>query len=265
MLDSNLNNDDEAAKRSRSGIPWQPVAGSVFGVALVAAILGSSMAFAGVNDWAYLFATILGVLAIAITVYIAIIQAIESAKDREILEDLHRVERMQERSQAEFDYGANGALPAGDSSGELEAGGGGQGRAMPDLEFQEQARVVLRSKGAKLDLDNLQWLRKGPSTPTRGNHGWYVTSEGVNERWFLRRANGMTARRALPKDYLEAFVRETELTLDDIRLDFQEKDHGLAAWFVETYSGQTWKISRSNRSLASGFRVTRIEDSDLRP
>lgn len=110
---------------------------------------------------------------------------------------------------------------------------------------------ALRERKANLDFDNLLWRRKIPSSAMTGNHGWFVESNsGGNERWFVRKANGITVRKAMPRDFLEALEEKAALDPREIKHDFQLTDHGLAAWYARTYSDVLWKVSRSNRNAS---------------
>lgn len=129
--------------------------------------------------------------------------------------------------------------------------------------YAEEAVKALQERGAKLTFEDLRWRRKIPSQPMTGNHGWFVESNSAKdgERWFVRKARGLTVRKAMPRDFLEAWEKETGLAPSEIKLDFQLTDHGLAAWYARTYSDVLWKVSRSNRNASAGISVTR-ENAD---
>lgn len=128
--------------------------------------------------------------------------------------------------------------------------------------WREEALERLRVLGAGLDENDLRW-RKRTSIPRLGrNQGWFVESPGKPKagRWFVRKANGMNARKAMPRDHLEALEQQASLDPREIQLDFQLKDHGLAAWYARTYSGDLWKVTRSNRSHPRELRAEKMEE-----
>ncbi|WP_104088580.1 hypothetical protein [Arthrobacter sp. GMC3] len=128
--------------------------------------------------------------------------------------------------------------------------------------YADEVVEALRELNAKLNFDDLRWRRKIPSPPMRGHHGWFVesNSNGNYERWFVRRANGLTVRKAMPRDFLEALEREG-VDPRVIKHDFQLTNHGLASWYARTYSGALWKVARGNRNLSGGISVT-LENAD---
>lgn len=127
--------------------------------------------------------------------------------------------------------------------------------------YLDEAISRLQERKANLDFDNLRWRRKIPSPALRGHHGWFVESNsGDNkERWFVRKANGVTARRAMPRDFLDALEEQAGIDPKTIRLDFQDSDHALASWYARTYSDDLWKVSRSNRNPSRGITVTQVD------
>lgn len=129
--------------------------------------------------------------------------------------------------------------------------------------YESEAINALREAGANLNFGSLRWRRKVPLQPMQGNHGWFVESNSVEsgERWFVRKANGITVRKAMPREFLNALRDKAPLDPRDIKHDFQLTDHGLAAWYARTYSDVLWKVSKSNRNASAGINVTR-EDSD---
>lgn len=130
--------------------------------------------------------------------------------------------------------------------------------------YADEAIESLREHRAKLDFDDLRWRRKTPSKPMKGNHGWFVESGSGKrgERWFVRKANGLTVRKAMPREFLDALEKEAQLNPSEIKLDFQLSDHGLAAWYARTYAGALWKVSRSNRNSDAGISVTPVNLDD---
>lgn len=139
--------------------------------------------------------------------------------------------------------------------------GNGELAKMPS--YADEAIEALRERKAHLNFDNLRWRQKVPSEPMTGNHGWFVESnaDGDGERWFVRKANGLTVRKAMPRNFLEALESQANLDPRDIKHDFQLSNHGLAAWYARTYSDVLWKVSRSNRNASAGVSVT-LETAD---
>lgn len=125
--------------------------------------------------------------------------------------------------------------------------------------YAREAIDALKSASARLDFGNLQWRQKIPSNGLKGNQGWFVeTPDGEHdERWFVRKANGMTVRKAMPRELLDALEKFGQVGPREIQLDFQNDDHGLAAWYARTYAGDLWRVSRSNRNRAN-INVTKI-------
>ncbi|NUT72361.1 hypothetical protein [Pseudarthrobacter sp. C4D7] len=129
--------------------------------------------------------------------------------------------------------------------------------------YADEAVAQLRSRKANLNFDDLIWRPKSTYPVTRGNHGWFVESESGNgERWFVRKANGLTVRKAMPREFLDTLEEKAPLDPREIKHDFQLTDHGLAAWYARTYSGDLWKVSKSNRNASAGITVTREESEE---
>lgn len=130
--------------------------------------------------------------------------------------------------------------------------------------YADEVIETLQTRKANLDFNDLMWRRKTTDPATTGNHGWFVesSSRGESERWFVRKANGLTVRKAMPRHFLEALEEKADLDPRQIKHDFQLSNHGLAAWYARTYSDELWKVSRSNRNAQAGITVSR-EDSDV--
>lgn len=126
--------------------------------------------------------------------------------------------------------------------------------------YEADAIAMLKTRGADLDFNRLEWKPKLPDPPLPGNHGWFVESPGGTARWFVRRARGMTVRKAMPRDFLDRLEAEQRVNPRTIALDFQLKQHGLAAWYARTYSGELYKVSRSNGVAGQPIRTERIEE-----
>jgi len=128
--------------------------------------------------------------------------------------------------------------------------------------YEEEAIEGLRAKRAQLDYENLRWQAKKPKPALPGNHGWFVESpESPNSgRWFVRKAKGMTVRKAMPREFLDALVREQQLDPQAIALDYQLKGHALAAWYARTYDGALYRVWRPNAAADKSIRTEKVED-----
>lgn len=222
---------------------------------------------------AVIFGALSAVAAIALTFIIArnqnadtgdLLLLVASSRDlgektNQVLEDVQRVLLKVEEQTATRDYSQAPQPVAEDSQNDEE-----------DLEdssaepaYADEAVAQLRNRKANLNFENLIWRSKTTIPATRGNHGWFVESAsgGGGERWFVRKANGLTVRKAMPREFLDMLEQKAPLDPREIKHDFQLTDHGLAAWYARTYSGDLWKVSKSNRNASAGITVTR-EDSD---
>ncbi len=118
----------------------------------------------------------------------------------------------------------------------------------------------LRASGAKLDWSNLVWRKKMTNPPTRGNYGWFVYSDVAGERWFVHSGRVITARRAVPQERLNAWSDHTRLRPEDIRIDYQVgTGRGSHSWYVETYGGRTWRLSKGGKGV-HGVTVTELPE-----
>lgn len=186
------------------------------------------------------------IAAIVLTFTIALQQNADTA-------DLNLILIKIEEQTAASAYGATTPeLPEGSK---VDAGSGGSAK-MPS--YADEAIKALHERKAHLNFDNLRWRQKVPVEPMTGNHGWFVesNSDGDGERWFVRKANGLTARKAMPRNFLEALETPANIDPREIKHDFQLSSHGLAAWYARTYSDVLWKVSRSNRNASAGISVT---------
>lgn len=240
----------------------------IIGIAAGAATIGVALIQRDA-EWMVILGTLTAVAAIVLTFIIALNQnadtddlreLVESSralgeKTNQVLVDVHSVLLKVEEQTATRDYGQSAQSVSEDSLGEEEVPDGAG--AAPT--YADEAIAQLRSQKANLDFDNLLWRPKTTVPPTRGNHGWFVESQfrGNGERWFVRKANGLTVRKAMPREFLEMLEAEAPLDPREIKHDFQLRDHGLAAWYARTYSGELWKVSRSNRNASAGISVTR--------
>ncbi|MEG9225502.1 hypothetical protein [Aeromicrobium sp. Sec7.5] len=129
-----------------------------------------------------------------------------------------------------------------------------------DRPVKEEALVAeLRARGAKLDWAKLIWRKKTTRPPRRGNLGWFVYSESSGERWFVHSGRAISARRAVPMERIEAWEEKVPgATPEDIRIDYQTgAGRGSHAWYIETYDGRTWKLSKGGAGV-SGVTVTEV-------
>lgn len=131
-------------------------------------------------------------------------------------------------------------------------------------EYSNEAIGILSKIGSRITEDTAIWKKKIPAIPTSGNHGWFVESMDPNnsERWYVRKGRGWTVRRAMPRELLDAFERDAQVNPKEIKLDFQQKEHGLASWYARTYSGDLWRIWKSNRNQGKGIQVERVDTVD---
>ncbi|MEV8183652.1 hypothetical protein [Specibacter sp. NPDC078692] len=184
----------------------------------------------------------------------------------QVLEDVRRVLLRVEEQTANHDYGQSLQTSSEESSSVdvsfQEATDEPAHADMPS--YAAEAIVMLQKRGANLTFENLLWRPKIPLPAMRGNHGWFVESkDGTNpERWFVRKAKGLTVRKAMPREFLDALETQAPLDLREIKHDFQLRDHGLAAWYARTYDNVLWKVSRSNRNASAGISVTRENPDD---
>lgn len=111
----------------------------------------------------------------------------------------------------------------------------------------DELLMYLHRSGADLEGHEVRWRRKRRSDgEARGNLGWFAESP-KGERWFVRKGRGEpTVRRAVPRDLLAKWQAVTGLDPTAIRLDYRVGG-GNASWYVETYDGDTWRLSRGGR------------------
>lgn len=129
---------------------------------------------------------------------------------------------------------------------------------------EDEFKHALQEAGAKLDMDNLLWRQKTAADGRPGNLGWFVEtpSPKYTQRWFVRRAKNLTVRPAVPRDYLEAWESETGLDPTDIEVDYRENQgRGNHPWFVSTYDGDVWRLSKGGRGN-DGVSVTKIQSAE---
>ena len=63
----------------------------------------------------------------------------------------------------------------------------------------------------------------------------------------------------MPREFLDTLEKEAPLDPRGIKLDFQLKEHGNAAWYARTYGGDLWKVWRASRNAAAGIQVEKVE------
>lgn len=194
------------------------------------------------------------VSAIWLTFLIASRQAEESSDLRATVSSVNEaVKQMQELllKMAEQESAQDYEAP-GEDEAEAEA-------ERPD--YSDVAIERLRAEGVVITADHVIWRRKQPSPALPGNHGWFVELDNstTQGRWYVRKAHGLTVRRAMPRDFLDALKETKSVDPQTIKLDFQLKEHGLAAWYARTYSGDLWKVWRSARKWNDGIMIDRVD------
>lgn len=118
---------------------------------------------------------------------------------------------------------------------------------------------ALRSASVSIDASKAVWKKKARSSgERRGNLGWFV-EDGREKRYFIHRGRTTTVRPAIPRSMLEAWEKKTKRDPKEIELDYQTgAGRGNHAWFVRTYDGKTWRISRGGQGKI-GPTVTELE------
>lgn len=118
----------------------------------------------------------------------------------------------------------------------------------------------LKTAGAKLNFAELRWRKRTPAYgDKRGNYGWFVESPNSSERWFAHKGRSVTVRRAVPRDLIEAWKAETGLSPQEIRLDYRTLTSPNASWYIETYAGETWRLSKGGKAKSS-ITISRLGD-----
>lgn len=128
--------------------------------------------------------------------------------------------------------------------------------------YAAEALERLRAIGSKLTRETARWRQKIPEPAIRGNHGWFVESAAPapSERWYVRKGRYWNVRKAMPREFLEALEKQRGVDPKTIKLDFQLKEHGLAAWYARTYDDNLWRVSRSNRNPELGIQTQLVSD-----
>ncbi|WIE65277.1 hypothetical protein DEI99_001750 [Curtobacterium sp. MCLR17_036] len=253
----------------------------------VAAVVAAVLAFAPSAVWATALSAVAAAFAIVLTFLIARRQGEESGHlsntvtsvqglvtstneavtDIRALQEESRVQQEQllelqqqsgellrevaERASAQ-DYDPSASEEGAEGTEDAQTG------EKPD--WEDEAIERLRAKHADLDFASLHWKRKTPQPPVPGNHGWFVETPGRTTRWFVRKARGMTVRKAMPRDFLDRLEIEQGVEPRTIALDYQLRQHGLAAWFARTYAGDLFRVSRAYRAPGQPIRTERVDE-----
>lgn len=157
-----------------------------------------------------------------------------------------------------------GSLAPGEVSGtpgEEESGDSECDAVAGEPGYKAEAIAALKRAGADLDFEELHWEQKIPESAKPGNYGWFVHSKAGTSvaRWFVRKANGISVRRAMPQDFMDALCEREGISPRSIQHDFQMKRHGNASWYARTYSGKLYRVWRANRSGGKGIQVEFVE------
>lgn len=201
--------------------------------------------------------SIVGVVVSAVGVLIALFiakrQDIQSGVQKEVLDEVSGLTRENALVLGELRERTIASDPSIDEGPDAE----------PDAEFPANAPSLiaeLQARGARLDFDRLTWRKKTVNPPRRGNYGWFVYSDTDGERWFVHSGRTISARRAVPMERIEAWERNTDgVSPTDIRLDYRiGTGKGSHAWYIETYDGRTFKLSKGGAGV-TGVTVTQID------
>jgi hypothetical protein len=208
-------------------------------------------------DFASLVISIIGVAVSAVGVFIALRiarrQDVQSGVQREVLIEVSDLTRKNALVLGELRDQTIAADPHIDEGPDAEQDA--------DRPSNAQALIAeLEARGANLDFERLAWRKKTTNPPTRGNYGWFVYSDADGERWFVRSGRTTSVRRAVPMERIEEWERKTPgVSPADIRLDYRVGNgKGSHAWFIETYDGRTFKLSKGGAGV-HGVTVTQID------
>ncbi|MBD8139867.1 hypothetical protein IFT36_04825 [Frigoribacterium sp. CFBP 13605] len=264
--------DDASATQEPQKPSWLPAGLLVVGILLFVVTVVAIACKAAVA--ALVFGASSAVVGIALTFVIAHNQNKQSNELSKVVTDTSEVVQNVEKVLIELREQASARVyvepeDAGDAAGAPDAAdsddAGIDGTEAPTGPWwAPEALERLRAVGASLDETDLLWRKRTSIPPMRGNQGWFVESPSKPKagRWFVRKAHGMDARKAMPREYLEALEAQGPLDPRQIRLDFQLKNHGLAAWYARTYDGDLWKVSRSNRSADGEIHAEKVNELD---
>lgn len=220
--------------------------------------LGSFLlALHGDSDWAAATAAACAICAIWLTYLVARSQSAQAESHhetvqgiRDAVDEMNSWLRQQKEQVSVTEYGI-----ADDSDPEPA-----EDKDRPS--YADQALEALNARGAKLERDDVVWKRKIPFPPRPGNHGWFVEAASGNAsgRWYVRKARGLTTRKAMPRDFLDALEKEQGVDPQTIVLDFQLKEHGLASWYARTSDGKLWRVWRPARTWSAGINTELVEE-----
>lgn len=212
-------------------------------------------------NWISVGGTAIGVIALIVTIVIAVRQNTQSSKQQILLlevgfllDHLHGLTRDNARMLEEMRELQILEDPSISDGPDAE----------PDalVPANKDALIQhLKSVGALLTWDHLVWRKKRTIPPTRGNLGWFVYSHSTGQRWFVHSGRTITARPAVPMDRIDEWERQVRgAQPEQIRIDYQTgSGRGNHAWYIETYSGETWKLSKGGLGTR-GVTVTRVDD-----
>ena len=202
-------------------------------------------AFASNVVWGPVFGSAVAAVTIVMTVVIWCEQKLESARSHKLL---IAVKEQTSRK----DYGVDGEMGVVSSESQSTA-------RKPS--YEAEVIDALKNAGVDLKPEELQWDRKIPESGKPGNYGWFVRSSDKNSvaRWFVRKANGISVRKAMPQDFLDALREREGISPKSIQNDFQVKNHGLASWYARTYSGKLYRVWRANRSGGKDIQIELVE------
>lgn len=231
-----------------NAIDWWTIAGTLLG--------GFGLAVGA-------FGVMVSLAAIAIAVFIAVRQGKQSSDLQEIVtltraavDDLQQIAVATEASVRVLAEDRAEALQSKIEREEQQEQEERESRSEPDPAVAgdpdkpsnaHELLTYLHRHNADLEGDTVRWRRKRRSDgEARGNLGWFAEAPN-GERWFVRKGRGEpTVRRAVPRDLLAAWQEATGLDPTSIRLDYRVGG-GNASWYVETYDGDTWRLSRGGR------------------
>lgn len=232
---------------------------------LLLGLLTVALALYGVLCNKTTLATVSGFLAAGFGLVLAFrisqIQDSQSQHLTEIVETSHGLLRQLAERDSEQDYGSVERDPeqdCGSVDGESPAGGNPN-----EPSYAGEALSLIQAREGNVP-GNATWRRKTPNPQRPGNHGWFVEfdEDPKGRRWFTHRARGLSVRRAMPREFLDALENDENLDPKTIALDFQTKEHGLGAWYARTYDGDLYKVSRSNRNKSKGINVEKLEGDE---
>lgn len=134
---------------------------------------------------------------------------------------------------------------------------GSSGSTPPD---EEAYLAEVMRKYGPLDPGRVRWDKKINENEGRGNLGWFLTDLTSGKRFWIHRGREWYVRKAIPLGALEEWKKSSGLSPRAIDLDYQVGEgRGNHAWYVRTYSGETWRMTRGGRGN-SGWNATRLDE-----